>query len=116
MTWCHPMKKVFVFSTVGSVPPGEAALLLPNPVIYHQLFQTLTKTRQQIYMCLSPRLRIKTWQVQVKTPGYSSLLRDNYPEFLYKLRTCRFESLNIQNCIACDVGFFLPFFYWQNLL
>lgn len=84
-------------------------MLLPNPVDfnYHQLFQTLNKTRQQAYMCLSPRVRIKTWQVQVKIRGYPSLLRgDSYLEFLYTFLTHIIESLNnTQNCIVYDGGF-----------
>lgn len=112
MTWCHLVQKGSVCSTVGSVPPSEAVLLLPNPVIYHQLFQTLTKTRQQIYMCLSPRLRIKTWQVQVKTPGYTSLLRDNHcPEFLYKLFLLVYLNHLISRIVLHVMwGFFCHFF------
>lgn len=63
-------------------------------------------------MCLSPRLRIKTWQVQVRIPGYTSLLRgDYYSELLHTFLTHSIESLNnIQNCTAYEVGF-LQFFY-----
>lgn len=63
-------------------------------------------------MCLSPRVRIKTWQVQVKIHGYPSLLRGDYFwNFFILFSHTLLNHLTIPKIILYMMQVFAVFFF-----